>query len=316
MFVNDAARAVTSLTSLWDEMGVLPPERTSFLSALSAEVSSIFSSRVASQADRKAALEAEVLSLQATIRDMRGAMEEPAPTVRALRAHATPSHRRVRILNGPFFSRINNPPHPSSPHPLSAQLSSAGLTLIAFRDALDSARAGLQTAWDARARTLRERESTLFQLYSDIGAGIEANFAATGDRISAARVSAYDAEITRVRAIKSERAAAIKAKAAEIVGLWEELGFTASDDTEQCIARGMLDSLGWAPAVGARLAQKAEVLLAEKAAREERIMIMGQSITALWKRLATPEEEQTAFLEAHAGIGDDVIAAVRAAPDG
>lgn len=37
----------------------------------------------------------------------------------------------------------------------------------------------------------------------------------------------------------------------------------------------------------------------------------SQAITTLWKRLATSEEEQTAFLEAHAGIGDDVIKAVR-----
>jgi hypothetical protein len=206
---------------------------------------------------------------------------------------------------------VSSPVRPPTSTPL--QLSPAGLTLIAFRDALDAARATLQTAWDARARTLRERETTLFQLYADIGTGIEAPFATIGDRVSATRVDAYCAEIARVRMIKAERAAAIKAKATEIVGLWEELGFAASDDTEQCILRGTLDSLGWVPAVVTRLAQKAETLLAEKAAREERIMVMGQSITALWKRLATPEDEQTAFLEAHAGIGDDVIAAVRAA---
>lgn len=146
-----------------------------------------------------------------------------------------------------------------------------------------------------------------------MGAGIEPAFAGVGDRVSSARVAAYDTEIARVRTLKAERAAAIAAKAAEIAGLWDELGFAAADDTEACIARGTLDSLGWAPAVGALLEAKAQALVAEKAAREERIMVMGQSITALWKRLATPEDEQTAFLEAHAGIGDDVIAAVRGA---
>jgi hypothetical protein len=57
------------------------------------------------------------------------------------------------------------------------------------------------------------------------------------------------------------------------------------------------------------LQSKAAGLTAEKAVREERIMVIGQQITALWKRLSTSEEEQTAFLESHAGIGDDVIAA-------
>ena len=118
---------------------------------------------------------------------------------------------------------MSSPVRPPTSTPL--QLSPAGLTLIAFRDALDAARATLQTAWDARARTLRERETTLFQLYADIGTGIEAPFATIGDRVSATRVDAYCAEIARVRMIKAERAAAIKAKATEIVGLWEELGF-------------------------------------------------------------------------------------------
>lgn len=80
--VADATRAASALGALWDSMGVLDAERAAFLGALSADVSAIFASRVASQVDRKAALEAEVLSLQNTIRDMRGAMEEPAPSVR------------------------------------------------------------------------------------------------------------------------------------------------------------------------------------------------------------------------------------------
>lgn len=132
--------------------------------------------------------------------------------------------------------------------------------------------------------------------------------------MSIARIASYDAELARVTAIKAERAAVIAGLAAEINGLWEELGFVAADDAEKSISRGEFDSLGWSTHVIARLRGKIDALLAEKAAREERIMVMGQAITALWKRLATPEEEQTAFLEAHAGIGDDVIAAVSGEP--
>jgi hypothetical protein len=37
---------------------------------------------------------------------------------------------------------------------------------------------------------------------------------------------------------------------------------------------------------------------------------MGKQITALWKRLSTPEEEQMQFLENHAGLGEETIVAV------
>jgi hypothetical protein len=204
----------------------------------------------------------------------------------------------------------SSPPYPTPLLPSLPQPVGDGLSIIEHRNTLDAARAKLQETWDSRARTLKTRESTLFQLYSDTGAGIETGFSNIGDRMSMTRTAAYDAEVARVTAVKSQRAGVIAKLAAEVVGLWEELGFTASDETESAISRGELDTLGWATPVVSRLQGKIDTLLAEKGRREGRIMVMGQAITALWKRLATPEEEQTAFLEAHAGIGDDVIAAV------
>ena len=170
-----------------------------------------------------------------------------------------------------------------------------------------------QEAWDAQCGALKRREQALFQLYADIGAGIEAPFAAIGDRISAARAGAYDAEIDRVTAIKTARGAEIDGLAAEVAGLWEELGFGPRDEYDAALAGGAMGraSLGWGLSVIDTLRGKVAELGREKAAREEKIMVMGQGITTLWKRLATSEEEQTAFLEAHAGIGDDVIQAVR-----
>jgi hypothetical protein len=47
-----------------------------------------------------------------------------------------------------------------------------------------------------------------------------------------------------------------------------------------------------------------------QAAREERIGSIGRNITTLWGRLSTPQEEQTAFMESHCGLGDSVILAV------
>jgi hypothetical protein len=180
-----------------------------------------------------------------------------------------------------------------------------------YRDALEGVRGALQEVWDTRAATLRAREATLFQLYADIGAGIEPGFACTGDRLSLARIGAYDEEIGRLEGIKGERAAAIGEAASAIKEYWEELGFGPRDEYEEAVARGTTaETLGWGTPLIAILHDKVAALASEKAAREEKIMVMGQGITTLWKRLATPEEEQTAFLEAHAGIGDDVISAV------
>ena len=87
-----------------------------------------------------------------------------------------------------------------------------------YRDALEGVRGALQEVWDNRAATLRAREATLFQLYADIGAGIEPGFACTGDRLSLARIGAYEEEIGRLEGIKGERAAAIGEAARAIKG--------------------------------------------------------------------------------------------------
>jgi hypothetical protein len=80
--VTAATNAQSALTALWDSMGVPSDERNSFLSKMSANVSSIYASSVAGQTERKIALEAEIITLQTTIRDMRVSMEEPGLIVR------------------------------------------------------------------------------------------------------------------------------------------------------------------------------------------------------------------------------------------
>ena len=236
--------------------------------------------------------------LRARARAAAALSPSPPPLPRPRASHAAPPPSRPQP-SPPLFRA---PPQPSA----------AGRALIPFRDALEATRAQLQELWDGRASQLRSREAALFQLYADIGAGIEPGFAALGERYSAQRIAAYDAELRRVAAVKAARAGEIAALAGEIKDLWEELGFAARDAHEGSVARGALDELGWGLPLIAVLKGKVAALGAEKAAREEKITIMGQGITTLWKRLATPEEEQTAFLEAHAGIGDDVINAVRA----
>ena len=136
-------------------------------------------------------------------------------------------------------------------------------------------------------------------------------FAAIGDTLSLPRIASFEAECARVAALKAERQAAIEALCGEINALWDELGAGAARDEYDALITSPNNGcgLGWSASVVAQLTDKCAALQTEKAAREEKIMVIGQQITALWKRLATPESEQTAFLERHAGIGDDVIEA-------
>jgi len=322
---NDAVR---QLNTLWDAIGVESEERAVFLARVAAEVEAVYKSRVSSESLRQQGLLGEIKSLQTTISDMMVSLEESVEVVRAAARSAMLLTQRAC----PLSLSLPPPLAPTPPSPtyflltptqqnfnqssfLSllcrvVQPTAAGRPLIPFRDALEATRARLQETWDQRSSLLRSREAQLFQLYSDIGSGIEPTFAVLGDRISVQRIGAYDGEIRRVAAVKAARAAEIGALAGEIKELWEELGFSPGDACEISIGKGALEELGWGTPIIAILKAKVAALGAEKAAREEKITIMGQGITTLWKRLATPEEEQTAFLEAHAGIGDDVIHAV------
>ena len=78
-----AASASSQLHVLWDVIGVPDDERSSFLSQVAADVAATYASRVASQADRRAILEAEIEGLRTTIEDMQIAMEEAVDVVRA-----------------------------------------------------------------------------------------------------------------------------------------------------------------------------------------------------------------------------------------
>ena len=232
--------------------------------------------------------------------------------VRAPALACTAAASLERALTGPP-ARIASPALAFPPQPARGDV-----PLLPFVARLEALRAATQETWDARHGALKAHEASLAALSADVGAPVAAAFAAIGDKISAARIAAYGAEVGRVAAIKAERHAAVAALCDETNALWAELGASSSaaaaprDETDALVARGDVAALGWTTATIALLTQRCATLQAEKAAREERIMVIGQHITALWKRLATPEAEQTAFLERHAGIGDDVIEACEA----
>lgn len=129
--------------------------------------------------------------------------------------------------------------------------------------------------------------------------------------MSFGRVSQYQAETSRVEAVKAERATTIASLCQEISDLWRELVVSPSDDFDQAIVTGC-EGCGWGLNVIASLNGRKAELLAEKEAREAKVMALGEAITSLWKRLMTPVELQTQFLDANSGISDEVVAACEA----
>lgn len=189
------------------------------------------------------------------------------------------------------------------------------MAILPYVSNLEALKASRQQVWDIRNAELTSLDLTLKQLYIDVGANVEKAFVnGVGEFMSSARIAEYKTEVARVDSIKSERQAQISTLCSEINALWDELGaFSGAaprDAVDDCVARPLNGKgLGWTLSIISTLSTKCQVLQDEKASREERIMVIGQQITALWKRLATPETEQTSFLESHAGIGDDVITA-------
>lgn len=192
------------------------------------------------------------------------------------------------------------------------------MALLPYVSNLETLKDSRQQVWNTRNAELSSLDTALKQLYVDVGANVEKAFAnGVGEFMSVARIAEYKTEVARVESIKSERQLQISTLCSEINALWDELGaFSGAaprDSVDECVARpNNGKGLGWTVSIISTLTSKCQVLQDEKAAREERIMVIGQQITALWKRLATPEAEQTSFLESHAGIGDDVITACEA----
>ncbi len=103
-----ANEASSQLAALWDTMGVGAEERGERLETLQAQVAALYASTVAGEAGRRAAIEAEIATLQTTIDNMIHAMEETgAAVVRARRGreNAVASGRRTPPAPSPTRAR-------------------------------------------------------------------------------------------------------------------------------------------------------------------------------------------------------------------
>lgn len=63
----------------------------------------------------------------------------------------------------------------------------------------------------------------------------QAEFCGVGDKMSISRITAYESEIGRIAAIKTERTATITALCEHINDLWAELDVKPADEYDQII---------------------------------------------------------------------------------
>lgn len=71
-----ATETSAQLREIWALIGCAQPEQDSFLTDLTARVASVYKDAVAGQEARQKGIEAEIDSLQSTIRSLNGAMGE------------------------------------------------------------------------------------------------------------------------------------------------------------------------------------------------------------------------------------------------
>lgn len=265
-----AVETKAALAGIWDEVGVPTSERETFLAQLVADVASIYTMGVRRQDDRRSAIRGEISTLIDTLRNMQYAMDESARGI------------------------------PERP---------VDATLIQYRDTLESTRSELQKLWDSRDSRLQALFKTLHAVHDDIVEAVPQALSDVGSKMSLARITEYEAGIAAAETIKIERGAIIVGLCEEILELWADMSFTPADDFEAHIPEKGV-GLGWGTSIIDTLNAKLAELNEERSVREARIDAMGKELTNLWKRLQTPEGEQTSFLEAHMGLGDDVLGAV------
>lgn len=119
--------------------------------------------------------------------------------------------------------------------------------------------------WDEREKQLKELEGALFQLHDDTDTPIPSLFTAIGDRMTGARVAAYEGAIAQLEALKVARAASIDSLCNEIVELWHEMEVEpAGGDEIEAHIREQREGMGWGQAVVDTLAAKLGLLQEER----------------------------------------------------
>ena len=132
------------LNTLWDDIGVAEGERFEFLEGIVQAVRDVYRSRVASQEERKEALEREIAQLGDTISSMQNIMAENVAMVRGRAQPRAGSHEidspgRHRSASGVLTLRTRRHSHPCCLQP-----DRGTFTLLEYRSVLEAKRCELQ----------------------------------------------------------------------------------------------------------------------------------------------------------------------------
>lgn len=166
-------------------------------------------------------------------------------------------------------------------------------------------------ALQAHSRRLAELGSlreTLHELWATLALPRESEFEEVGDELTESRKEAFASRIVEAETIKGRRRAEVTQMAEDINALWDEMCFEPKTDVDKAIREGATE-LPLTEETLASMTEQCSTLTKEKVRREERVKALGAEIAALWDRLKVPEDDRTAWLDSHQGLGDAVIEA-------
>jgi hypothetical protein len=155
---------------------------------------------------------------------------------------------------------------------------------------------------------LSELHSKLHSLWASLGGPVdpadEQRFSQVDEsRLGEDRILSFQAAVREAEAEKKSRLAVARDYAAEIAELRALLAAdsTAPEDADLPVTQAAL----------AAQQTKLEWLRSERVTREVQIKDLARRISPLWDLLGITAHERQAFFDAHAGLGTEVIAAVR-----
>eukprot|EP00949_MAST-11_sp_MAST-11-sp1_P004640 g4640.t1 len=155
-------------------------------------------------------------------------------------------------------------------------------------------------------------------LYSTLGMEIEENFAEMGFILSAEREAEMREKVSSLKAEKAVRVEGRDKLCKEISDLMLELVVEPETEMDMCIfeaAKSVGASVGASAQFGltiadlSALSNRAAELAALKVERETHITELAKQINVLWDKLDIAQEERSAFLEQHNGLGEAEIKA-------
>eukprot|EP01138_Halocafeteria_seosinensis_P005715 gb/GECG01005843.1/.p1 GENE.gb/GECG01005843.1/~~gb/GECG01005843.1/.p1 ORF type:complete len:636 (+),score=135.93 gb/GECG01005843.1/:1-1908(+) len=179
-------------------------------------------------------------------------------------------------------------------------------TLLEYHRSIKDRQSELDKKIAERHEKLQELYQTLSSLCSELGEEMSDAFKTIGEVYSQERIDQFQQCISAKESEKRTRENSKSRHISKIKELWEEMEMEPEGAFQQQIMSSP-EELPLRQPMLEQLAELQQELENEKSRREERLKDLGDSITDLWAKLDTPQEEKDRFFENHHGIGNKVL---------